>query len=163
MRLHSRARRWRRPPRLKRQMRNSDAAAILRLMHLVEVNVQDADITSTTEDRSMCFFRPVYDKSSATTYQMRSAINEFRRGPCFRRLYCIEQYNEACELVKFSVHLTDEDKNLLGAWHLDISHGLHTHPIENGKKGDAHIPFDGDVVDVALAIAAQIKAGGNGI
>jgi hypothetical protein len=131
---------------------------MLRLTFLVEVNVRDAGITSTTEDGSMCFFRPVYDKPSATTYGMRSAINEFRRGPCFRRLYCVEQYNETNELVKFAVHLTDENKNTLGEWHLDISHGLHTHPIERGSKADSHVPFQGSVEDVALAIAVQIKA-----
>lgn len=141
-----------------RTKENSAAAAILRLTFLVEVNVRDAEIISTTEDGSMCFFRPVYDKSSAATYGMRSAINEFRRGTCFRRLYCIEQYNEANELVKFIARLTDEAKNLLGEWHLDISHGLHTHPIESGKKGDAHIPFAGSIEDVALVIAARIKA-----
>jgi hypothetical protein len=139
-------------------MPNSDASAILRLMHLVEVNVRDAEITSTTEHGSMCFFRPVYDRPSGSTYGMRSAINEFRRGTCFRKLYCVEQYNEANELVKFNVRLTDEEKNLIGEWHLDISHGLHTHPIEDGKKADAHIPLAGGVADVALAIAVRIKA-----
>ncbi|KAB2888129.1 MAG: hypothetical protein F9K32_17555 [Desulfobulbaceae bacterium] len=135
----------------------SAATAILRLMHLVELNVRDDGITSTTKDGSMCFFRPVYDKPSATTYGMRSAINEFRHGPCFRKLYCIEQYNESEELVKFNVRLTDENNNLLGEWHLDISHGLHTHPIEDGRKGNAHIPFPGSVVDVALDISKKIK------
>jgi hypothetical protein len=60
--------------------------------------------------------------------------------------------------VKFTARLTDENKNLLGEWHLDISHGLHTHPIGNGKKRNTHIPFLGNVEDVARAIAARIKA-----
>jgi hypothetical protein len=140
-------------------MPNSDAAGILRLMFLVEVNVRDAEISVVTEEGSMCFFRPVYDKPSATTYGMRSAINEFRRGPCFRKLYCVEQYNKANELVKFNVHLMDENQNLLREWHLDISHGLHTHPIESGKKGVTHIPFKGSVTEVAREIADHVKEG----
>jgi hypothetical protein len=141
--------------------KSSDAVALLRLMALVEVNVRSAGITSTTEAGSMCFFKPVYDKPSATTYGMRSAINEFRRGAFFRKLYCIEQGDALNPLVKFAVNLTDENDVLLDTWHLDISHGLHKHPIKNGRRGDAHIPLAGSIEGVGFAIAARIISDSN--
>lgn len=140
-------------------MPGSPAAEILRVMHLIEVNVRDIGITAETVDDSLCLFRPVYDRPSATTYGMSSAANTFRRGACFRRVYCIEQSDSTQQLVKFSVKLTDEIGQLLGQWDLDLKHGLHTHPVTDGKKGKAHVPFNGGIHDAALEIAARIKEG----
>jgi hypothetical protein len=140
-------------------MQISTASEKLRLMHLIEMNVRDVGITATTDEGSLCFYRPVYDKSSATTYGMTSAINTFQRGNCFRRVYCVEQSDSTEQLVKFSIQLKDEIGQLLGQWDLDLTHGLHTHPIEDGTKGKEHVPFMGGIVDVALEIAAQIKGG----
>lgn len=90
---------------------------------------------------------------------MSSAINTFRRGECFRRVYCVEQADSIQNLVKFSVQLKDEGGSLLGQWDLDLKHGLHTHPVASGAKGKDHIPFNGGMVDVALEIATLIKKG----
>jgi len=139
-------------------MQTSHAAQILRLMHLIEVNVREAGVSATTEEGSLCLFKPVYDRPSATTYGMSSAINTFRRGECFRRVYCVEQSDPNGKLVKFSVQLKNECGDLLGQWDLDLNHGLHTHPIQGGRKAKQHLPFSGGTVDVAHAIAAQIKA-----
>lgn len=81
-------------------MQTSQAAQILRLMYLIEVNVLEAGITATTEEGSLCLFKPVFDKPSATTYRMSSAINTFHRGECFRRVYCVEQSNPSRLLKK---------------------------------------------------------------
>ena len=136
----------------------SPAAKVLRVMHLVEVNVRDVGITASTEKDSLCLFRPVYDKPNATTYAMSSAINTFQRGELFRRVYCVEQSDSGGQLVKFSIQLKDQAGYLLGQWDLDFSHGFHTHSVKGGKKESEHIPFEGGVCDVAFAIAAQIKA-----
>ncbi len=128
-------------------------------MHLIEVNLRDTEISSELVDGTLCVFRPVYDKPTATTYGMKSAVHVFKRGPCFRRLYCVEQYDNADDLVKFSISLTDENKIGLGEWHLDISHGLHTHPIVGGKKSKEHVSYPRGVADMAMDIVAAIKAG----
>ncbi|MFN7915265.1 MAG: hypothetical protein U0Q55_07990 [Vicinamibacterales bacterium] len=127
-------------------------------MHLIEVNVQGAGITSTTLEGSLCLFRPVYDKPSATTFGMSSAINTFQRGKLFRKVYCVEQFNSAGDLVKFHIQLKDESERLLGQWDLDLNHGFHTHPVVGGIKGKAHIPFEGGLADVGLEIASMINA-----
>lgn len=137
----------------------SAAAQLLRLIHLIEVNVRDSGVTATTVDGSLCLYRPVYDRPSATTYEMSSAINTFHRGVCFRRVYCVEQSDSTQQLVKFSVQLKDESEHLLGQWDLDLNHGIHTHPVTGGVKGKEHIPFKGGILDVALEIANQIKGG----
>ncbi len=140
-------------------MPDADIQLTLRLMHLVGVNLCDSGITSATEDGSLCLFRPVYDKPSATTFGMTSAVHVFQRGKCFRRVYCVEQYDSGNVLTKFNVTLADENNNTLGIWHLDISHGLHTHQIENGEKDKVHIPFTGDLVEMMRQIASEIRKG----
>ena len=137
----------------------SQAAEVLRLMNIIELNVVDTNITATTIDGSLCLFRPVYDKPSGTTYGMSSAINTFQRGQCFCRVYCVEQFNSEGLLVKFNIQLKNENDLLLGIWDLDLNHGLHTHPVNNGEKGRDHIRIDGSIYDVAIEIAAQIKQG----
>ena len=122
-------------------MPTSTASEVLRLMHLIEVNVWDAGITATTVEGSLCLFLPVYDKPSATTYGMSSAVNTFQRGDCFRRVYCVEQSDSNQQLVKFSVQLKDERQQLLGQWDSDFKHGLHAHPVIGGAKGKEHVPF----------------------
>lgn len=139
-------------------MQSSPAAEVLRLMHLIEVNVRDVGITAETVDGSLCMFRPVYDRPTATTYAMSSAVNTFRNGESFCRVYCVEQSNTEQQLVKFSVQLKDDRDHLLGQWDLDFNHGLHTHPVVGGAKGSSHVPFRGSVAEVALEIAARIKA-----
>lgn len=140
-------------------MLDVDKHLTLRLMHLVAVNLCGSGISSTTEEGTLCLFRPVYDKPSTTTFGMTSAVHVFQRGNCFRRVYCIEQYDERNVLAKFNVTLADENNITLGIWHLDISHGLHTHQIENGKKDNVHIPFTGDLVEMLGQIASEIKKG----
>jgi hypothetical protein len=140
-------------------MPSGRAIEVSRLMHLVEVRLRDAGIESSIEDGSLCAFRPVYDKPTATTYGMSSAIHVMQRGSCFRRLYCTEQHNEAGELVKFSASLTDEKKVALGEWHKDFSHGLHTHPVVNGVREKAHVPFAGNISDMATEIVAAMGSG----
>jgi hypothetical protein len=61
--------------------------------------------------------------------------------------------------VKFSVSLTDENKVPLREWHLDFSHGLHTHPIESGVRSKTHVPYSGSVSDMATDIVNAIKSG----
>ena len=128
-------------------------------MHRIAVRLIDSGITGTIEEGTLCLFRPVPDRPMATTYGMTSAVNVFQRGDCIRRLYCVEQYDDNNSLLKFAVTLTDEVKKQLGVWHLDHSHGLHTHPIENGKSTDAHVPFAGKLEDMVNEILSAIKAG----
>ena len=127
-------------------------------MHLIEVRLRDVGIASEVEDGSLCAFRPVPDKPTGTTYKMSSATHVLQRGGCFRHLYCIEHHNKAGQLVKFSVSLNDENKILLRQWHLDFSHGLHTHPVENGVPGDTHVPYPGSVSEMATEIVNAIKS-----
>jgi len=110
-------------------------------MDLIGVRLNGFGIASTVEDGSLCAFRPVYDRPTATTYGMSSAIHNLQHGRCFRRLYWQEHHNDAGELVKFSVSLTDENKVLLGEWHLDFSHGFHTHLVENGSAPRPTFPI----------------------
>lgn len=140
-------------------MHSSPAAEVLQIMRLIELNVRDGGITAETVDGSLCLFRPVLDRQTTATYGMSSAVNTFRRGSCFRRVYCVEQSARGRQLVKFSVQLKDENDRLLGSWDLDFKHGLHTHPVVGGVKGSAHIPYSGGLAALVLEIASLIKEG----
>ena len=57
------------------------------------------------------------------------------------------------------MYLNDKNGKSLDIWHLNLTHGLHTHQLVKAKKQDAHIPITGTLVDVARMIADKIKAG----
>jgi hypothetical protein len=129
----------------------------LRMLHLVEVNLREHGITAQLDEKSLCLFRPVYDRPSATTYGMRSAFADLAQGANFARFYCIEQYDSSGGLIKFACRLTDADNTTVREWHMDISHGVHTHPVVAGKKSPEHIPYSGSSADLVRDIVAAIR------
>ena len=137
-------------------MPSSSEILRLRLLHMLEVNLRAAGVSSELRDESVCLFKPSYDKPTATTYGIRSAAATLQRGECFAWLYCVEQYDQGDNLVKFAVHVTDSKKQPLHHWDLDFSHGLHTHVSENGRKSRDHVPFTGGIVDMVQEIVAFV-------
>jgi hypothetical protein len=130
----------------------------LRMLHLIQVNLASEGISVETVEGSLCLFRPVYDKPSATTLGMSSAIAGLARGDSFAKFYCVESRGVGDEIAKFTYRLVDTKGVTVHEWHKDLSHGLHTHPVIDGSKGQAHIPFDGTDADMAMDIIEAVRA-----
>jgi hypothetical protein len=129
----------------------------LRMLHLIQVNLASEGISVEIVEGSLCLFRPVYDKPSATTLGMSSAIAGLTRGDSFANFYCVESRGVGNEIAKFTYRLVDIKGTTVQEWHKDISHGLHTHPLIDGSKGNAHIPFDGTDADMAKEIVEAVR------
>jgi len=59
-------------------------------------------------------------------------------------------------VVKFTYDLRDAEGELLAAWHKDMSHGLHTHPVIDAQKGSEHLPFSGTETELTHEILKTI-------
>ena len=130
---------------------------LFRILRRIAVGLHGSGVSTEIVDGTLCVFKPQYDKPSATTFAMRSAIASLSSGSVVARFDCVEQTSSDGSVTKFVYRLRDQVNGVIAEWHKDISHGLHTHPIIGAAKGREHVPFPGAESEMIEEILSTIR------